>query len=100
MRREFAQWVESAAAADPRLLFLTGAPGFDAFEKLQASMGARFINAGVSEQNMISVAAGLAQQGLHPICYSIAPFAVFRAYEQIRIDLALHALNAKIVGNG
>ena len=100
MRREFATWVESAAASDPRLLFLTGELGFDAFEGLQQSMGARFINAGVGEQNMISVAAGLAQQGLNPICYSIAPFAVFRAYEQIRLDLALHNMNVLLVGNG
>ena len=56
---------------------------------------------GVCEQNMISVAAGLAQQGLIPLPgYSIAPFAVFRPYEQIRVDLALHQMNVKIVGNG
>ncbi len=100
MRREFAQWVETVGAADPALLFLTGDLGFDALEKVQAKLGPRFLNAGVSEQNMISMAAGLAQQGLSPLCYSIAPFAVFRAYEQIRIDLALHNLNVKIVGNG
>ena len=55
---------------------------------------------GVCEQNMVSVAAGLASQGLTPLCYSIAPFAVFRPYEQIRLDVALHKLNVKIVGNG
>jgi transketolase len=100
MRREFVNWLESAAGTNPRLLLLTGDLGFDAFEGLQKMMGARFINVGVSEQNMISVAAGLAQQGLDPLCYSIAPFAVFRAYEQIRLDLALHNMNVKIVGNG
>jgi transketolase len=100
MRKDFVKWIDSAAAANPRLLLLTGDLGFDAFENLQRMMGTRFINAGVSEQNMISVAAGLAQQGLHPLCYSIAPFAVFRAYEQIRLDLALHNMNVKIVGNG
>ncbi len=100
MRREFAQWAETAGVADPAFLFLTGDLGFDALERVREKLGPRFINAGVSEQNMISMAAGLAQQGLKPLCYSIAPFAVFRAYEQIRIDLALHNLNVKIVGNG
>jgi transketolase len=60
----------------------------------------RFINAGVAEQNMISVAAGLAQQGLAPFCYSIAPFLVFRPFEQIRLDVCAHDLNVKLVGNG
>jgi transketolase len=49
---------------------------------------------------MISVAAGLASEGLEPLCYSIAPFAVFRPAEQIRLDVCLHGLNVKIVGNG
>lgn len=100
MRKDFVKWVESASSADPRLIFLTGDLGFDAFERLRDVMKARFINAGVSEQNMISVAAGLARQGLNPFCYSIAPFAAFRPYEQIRLDLALHNSNVKIVGNG
>jgi len=63
-------------------------------------MQTRFVNMGVCEQNMVSVAAGLAHQGLIPLCYSIASFAVFRPYEQIRLDVALHGLNVKIVGNG
>jgi transketolase len=67
---------------------------------VQTVLGSRFINMGVCEQNMVSVAAGLARQGLRPLCYSIASFAVFRAYEQIRLDAALHRLPVKIVGNG
>jgi transketolase len=46
------------------------------------------------------MAAALAQQGLDPLCYSIAPFCVFRPAEQIRVDVCLHNLNVKIVGNG
>jgi len=74
--------------------------GFGVLENVQAALQERFVNMGVCEQNMISVGAGLAQQGLMPLCYSIAPFAVFRPYEQIRVDLALHQMNVKIVGNG
>ncbi|MEO6995644.1 MAG: transketolase C-terminal domain-containing protein [Lacunisphaera sp.] len=100
MRKEFSQWIEDYGRRDPRLIFLTGDLGFMALEKVQASLGHRFINMGVCEQNMVSVAAGLAQQGMRPLCYSIASFAVFRPYEQIRLDVALHRLSVKIVGNG
>lgn len=100
MRAEFSQWIEAFGQREPRLIFLTGDLGFGALEKVQQALGPRFVNMGVSEQNMVSVAAGLARQGLKPLCYSIAPFAVFRPFEQIRLDVALHGLPVKIVGNG
>jgi transketolase len=100
VRKEFSQWVEQFGRSEPKLIFLTGDLGFGALENVQAALGARFVNMGVCEQNMVSVGAGLAQQGLLPLCYSIAPFAVFRPYEQIRLDVALHNLPVKIVGNG
>jgi transketolase len=100
MRREFSSWIESFGRSETRFIFLTGDLGFGALENVQDALQERFINMGVCEQNMISVAAGLSQQGLLPLCYSIAPFAVFRPYEQIRLDVALHGLNVKIVGNG
>jgi transketolase len=100
MRKEFSQWIEQFGQREPRCIFLTGDLGFGALENVQLALGSRFVNMGVCEQNMVSVAAGLAQQGLLPLCYSIAPFAVFRPYEQIRLDVALHKLPVKIVGNG
>jgi transketolase len=100
MRKEFSQWIEQFGRRESRLIFLTGDLGYGALENVQAALGPRFVNMGVSEQNMVSVAAGLARQGLRPLCYSIAPFAVFRPYEQIRLDVALHGLPVKIIGNG
>ena len=100
MRKEFSTWIEGFSRRESRFIFLTGDLGFSALENVQGAMQSRFINMGVCEQNMVSVAAGLAQQGLIPLCYSIASFAVFRPYEQIRLDVALHALNVKIAGNG
>jgi transketolase len=100
MRREFSSWIENFGRNEARFIFLTGDLGFGALENVQNALQERFINMGVCEQNMISVAAGLSQQGLLPLCYSIAPFAVFRPYEQIRLDVALHDRNVKIVGNG
>jgi transketolase len=87
-------------AADPAFVFLTGDLGFKALEPLRDRMGARFINAGVAEQNMVSVAAGLAKEGLRPWVYSIAPFLYARAFEQIRNDVCLHGMPVVLVGNG
>lgn len=87
-------------AADPKFVFLTGDLGFGALEALEKEAGGRFINAGVAEQNMIGVAAGLAHAGLRPWAYSIAPFIYARPYEQVRNDVCLHNLGVRLIGNG
>ena len=100
MRKEFARCIEKLAIENDKIIFLTGDVGFMALESLKNAIGERFINVGVSEQNMISMAASLAYENLIPVCYSIAPFIVLRPAEQIKIDVCLHNLNVKIVGNG
>ncbi len=87
-------------SANPKFVFLTGDLGYKALEPLQESLGERFINAGVAEQNMVSVAAGLAKMGFQPWVYSIAPFIYARPFEQIRNDVCLHDLPVRLVGNG
>lgn len=81
-------------------VFLTGDLGFMALEPLRDALKCRFINAGVAEQNMISVAAGIAYTGLTAWVYSIAPFCYARPFEQIRNDICLHKLPVHLVGNG
>ncbi|RYY56474.1 MAG: transketolase [Chitinophagaceae bacterium] len=100
MRKEFADAVVRLAQNDERVLFLTGDLGFMALEKVREILGERFINVGVAEQNMASIAAGLAHEGFIPIIYSISPFVTLRPYEQIRNDICLHKLPVKIVANG
>lgn len=80
--------------------FLTGDLGFMALEEVNAALGSRFVNAGVAEQNMVGVAAGLAREGLRAIVYSIAPFCYARPFEQIRNDVCLGDLPVCLVGNG
>ena len=87
-------------AARQRYFFLTGDLGFMALEPLQKALGPRFINAGVAEQNMVSVAAGMAAVGGKPWVYSIAPFCYARPFEQIRNDVCLNRLSVRLVGNG
>lgn len=89
-----------ARATQPKSIFLTGDLGFMALEPLQSAMGPRFINAGVAEQNMISVAAALARQDFEVWVYSIAPFVYARPFEQIRNDICFHNLPVKLIGNG
>ena len=99
MRKQFCDALV-ARASQPNVAFLTGDLGFMALEPLQAALGKRFINAGISEQNMLSVAAAMCRTGLETWAYSIAPFCYARPFEQIRNDVAFHDLPVKIVGNG
>ena len=89
-----------ARSGNPDMLFLTGDLGFMALEDLQSAMQSRFINAGVAEQNMVSVAAALAKQDFEVWAYSIAPFCYARPFEQIRNDVCFHELPVKILANG
>lgn len=90
--------VERAKFAD--YIFLTGDLGFMALEPVQEAIGERFINAGIAEQNMISVAAGLAKENLEVWVYSIAPFIYARGFEQIRNDICFPAAPVNLIGNG
>jgi transketolase len=100
MRKEFAEKINRLFQANPDLVFLTGDLGYNALEEIQSNFPERFINAGVAEQNMVGVAAGLAYTGQPAFVYSIAPFAVYRALEQIRLDVCLHNQPVYVVGNG
>lgn len=82
------------------MTFLTGDLGFMALEPLRSAMGNRFMNAGVAEQNMMSVAAAMAKQDLEVWVYSIAPFCYARPFEQIRNDICFHKLPVNLIGNG
>lgn len=60
----------------------------------------QFINVGVAEQGMIGICAGLAQRGCTPFAYTIATFAIYRPFEQIRNDLCYQNLPVTVVGVG
>ena len=89
-----------ARSARPDMVFLTGDLGFMALEPLRDSLGDRFINCGVAEQNMVTVAAALAREGFDVWVYSIAPFCYARPFEQIRNDVCFHGLPVRLLGNG
>jgi transketolase len=99
VRKAFCEGLLKEQARE-EFVFLTGDLGFQALEPLRSALGRRFLNAGVAEQNMVSVAAGLVRQGFRPWLYSISPFLYARALEQIRNDVCLHQLPVVLVGNG
>lgn len=100
MRKEFAEKIIELSSREANLIFLTGDLGYMALEKVQSTLGDKFINMGVAEQNMVSAAAGMAHEGFKVIAYSIAPFVVYRPHEQIRNDVCFHNKSVFIVGNG
>lgn len=100
MRTEFAAAMVALFEKRKNLVFITGDLGYLALEGVAEALGERFVNAGVAEQNAVSVAAGLARTGQLPWVYSMATFTVFRPYAQIRDNVCLHRLPVKLVGNG
>jgi len=87
MRDTFAATFESELPDRPGIL-VTGDLGFGVFDGLAKNHPASFINAGITEQSLTSMCAGLADEGYIPFIYSIANFPTFRNLEQIRNDIA------------
>lgn len=86
--------------SNPKSYFLVGDLGYHAVEEIEKEFPTRFINAGVAEQNMIGMAAGLALNGNKVFVYSIIPFLTMRPFEQIRNDLCYQNLDVVLIGAG
>lgn len=89
-----------AALADPRVMLIVGDLGYSLVEKFAERVPGQYVNAGVAEQTMSGVAAGLALAGKVVFTYSIANFPTLRCLEQIRNDICYHKANVKIVAVG
>ena len=97
MRNKFIEELVSAARINPKIALVVGELGYSVIEPFVDEFPERFINVGVSEQNMMGMAAGMASEGYHVFAYSIANFPTFRCAEQIRNDVAYHNLPVTIV---
>jgi transketolase len=100
MRQQLVRTIESLMAEDARLILLLGDIGVFGFRNAFARFPDRVFNMGILEQSTVGVAAGLAAEGFIPIFHSIAPFAVERGYEQIKIDFGYQKLNGIIISVG
>lgn len=81
-------------------IFLPEDLGFGLLDSFRTKFPDRFYDIGVAECDMAGIAAGLSLSGKNVYCYSIIPFLIMRTYEQIRVDIAYHNLNVKLVGGG
>ncbi|HVI42641.1 MAG TPA: transketolase C-terminal domain-containing protein [Anaerovoracaceae bacterium] len=100
MRNTFVDSVCQLAETNKDIFLITGDLGFGVLNKFWDAFPDRFINAGISEQNMTALAAGMALEGKQVYTYSIANFPTLRCLEQIRNDVAYHDANVKIVSIG
>jgi len=100
MRTAFFKALIEAAERDDRICLVVGDLGFGVVEPFAQRFPLRFLNAGVAEQNMTGIAAGLALAGKIVFTYSIGNFPTLRCLEQIRNDVCYHRANVKIVALG
>lgn len=100
MRTTFIKTLYEIAAYDPRVTLIVGDLGFGVVTDFAKRYPNQFLNAGVSEQNMTGMAAGMALAGRIVFTYSIANFPTLRCIEQIRNDVCYHEANVKIVSVG
>ncbi len=100
MRDAFIKSLSELAEKDSRILLITGDLGFGVLDEFSKKYPKQFLNAGVAEQNMTGLAAGLALEGRIVFTYSIANFPVMRCLEQIRNDVCYHNANVKIISIG
>jgi transketolase len=100
MRQIFIDELFNYAKTNKKIVLIAGDLGYSIVDKFQKNYPARFINAGIAEQNMAGFAAGLALSGKAPWIYSIANFTTLRCLEQIRNDICYHNANVKIVSVG
>lgn len=97
MRDTFVRTLIEEAKKNKNIELLTGDLGFGVLKPYFEQLPNQFTNAGIAEQNMTSVAAGMALEGKVVFTYSIGNFPTLRCLEQIRNDCAYHNANVKIV---
>ncbi len=100
MRKTCLNMVYDLARKDNRVFFIGSDLGAGTLEKFKAEMPDRFFMEGISESNIIGMAAGLAMEGKIPYVNTISSFLTRRSFEQIVIDLCLHNVNVRLIGNG
>jgi transketolase len=100
VRTAFIQRLEELAAVDDRICLVVGDLGYSVIDSFAERFPERFVNAGVAEQNMTGMAAGMAMTGMVVFTYSIGNFPTLRCLEQVRHDVCYHRANVKVVAVG
>ena len=100
MRNVLSKSLVSVARKNPKIILITGDHGYSLFDEYRRKCPKQYINAGVAEQNMIGLAAGLAKSGFFPIVYALSAFVPIRTLEQIKLDICYENLPVILLGDG
>jgi len=100
LRDAFFDALYDLAKNDPHVLCLAADMGAFSLNRFKRDLSRQYVNVGICEQNLVSVAAGLALGGKKVFIYAIAPFITQRCYEQIKVDLSCMNLPVTLVGVG
>ena len=98
MRYIFGKELYKLMKKDKDIVVIVGDIGYGVTDEIQKDFPDRFFDLGIGEQSMIGIAAGMALQGLKPYVYTITPFLIERAFEQIKIDINIMKTNVVLVG--
>ena len=100
MRQQMVKTLEELMAYDERLVVVLAEISYSLFNKNNAAIAKRILNLGIMEQMMVSVAAGIAMEGLIPVVHSITPFLVERPFEQLKDDFCYQQLGGNFISTG
>lgn len=100
MRNAYLETLYDLAQKDRRVYAVISDNGAIVYDKYRRDLPEQYINAGISEANMVGMAAGMARRGKIPFAYTIGSFLAYRAYEFIMNDVCLQNQNVKLVGIG
>lgn len=100
MRNTFIDTIIAECRIRSDIFIITGDAGLGVFDDFQKQYPDRFLNLGVAEQNTIGCAAGMALAGFRVYVYNIAPFVLYRCYEQVRNDICYQRLPVTLIGIG
>ena len=98
LRKAFLQTLTKLAEEDERIIFIVGDVGFSFCEEFIKRFPNQFVNGGISEQNMMTMAPGLASTNWKPYVYTMTNFVLARPYEQVRNDIDFPKANVKLFG--
>jgi transketolase len=100
MRKRCLDEVYELAKKDERIVFIGSDLGVGTLDRFKNEFPDRFFMEGVSEANLVGMAAGLALEGKIVYVNTIATFLTRRCFEQNVLDLGLHNANVRLIANG
>ena len=100
MRRKCLDMVYEMAKKDDRIFFVGSDLGFETLKEFREAIPERFMMEGINESHAVGMASGLAMEGKVVYVNTIAAFLTRRCFEQVVLDMCMHKINVRLIGNG